>query len=363
MILLTPGPANTTRTVKEAMCVDDVCHREKVFADILASIRRDLLILAGAEKTHDVVLFTGSGTCAVDAAISSAVAESGRLLVLVNGAYGVRMARMAEIYRVPFDTLETAWHERPDPTEVERLLDRGSFTHLAMVHHETSTGILNPLESIAALCRERGVVLVADTISSFAGIPVPPADIFLASANKCLQGMPGLSFVFGRHGLLRDMADIPPRSFYTSLRLEHAAVEKSGQMRFTPAVQVALALRQALDETLAETLAARYARYRANWEALRSGLLQAGFRKLLPDEYESGLLTSFEKPTVGAYDFDRHHDLLFEAGYTIYPAMVGYEHTFRLGNIGQITTEEIDAFLQANAAVLKTMGVHAPFYS
>ena len=363
MILLTPGPANTTRTVKEAMCADDVCHREKVFADVLASIREDLLILAGAEETHDVVLFTGSGTCAVDAAISSAVPPSGRLLVLVNGSYGARMARMAEIYGVPYDIFEAKWHERHDLAEVERLLDGGSFTHLAMVHHETSTGILNPLEPVAALCRERGTVLIADTISSFAGIPVSPVDIFLASANKCLQGMPGLSFVFARRELLRDIADIPPRSFYTSLPLEHAAVEKSGQMRFTPAVQVALALRQALDETFAETLDGRFARYRANGEALRSGLLEAGFRKLLPDEHESGLLTSFLKPTVRAYDFDRHHDLLLEAGYTIYPAMVGYQHTFRLGNIGQITTEEIDAFLQANATVLGAMGVRAPFYS
>ena len=134
-------------------------------------------------------------------------------------------------------------------------------------------------------------------------------------------------------------------------------------MRFTPAVQVALALRQALDETFAETLEGRFARYRANGQALRDGMLEAGFRKLLPNEHESGLLTSFEKPTVDAYDFDRHHDLLFEAGYTIYPAMVGYEHTFRLGNIGQITTAEIGAFLKSNATVLEAMGVRAPFYS
>jgi 2-aminoethylphosphonate-pyruvate transaminase len=192
---------------------------------------------------------------------------------------------------------------------------------------------------------------------------VPPTDILLASANKCLQGMPGLAFVLVRRELLRAMADIPPRSFYTSIPLEHAAVEKSGQMRFTPAVQVALALRRALDETFTETPEGRFTRYRANWEALCGGMRAAGFQKLLPDEHESGLLTSFVKPTVAAYDFDRHHDLLFEAGYTIYPAMVGYKHTFRLGNIGQITTKEIEGFLQANARVLETLGVRAPFYS
>ncbi|MHC4339690.1 MAG: 2-aminoethylphosphonate aminotransferase, partial [Planctomycetota bacterium] len=199
-----------------------------------------------------------------------------------------------------------------------------------------------------------------------AGIPLDlrttPLGLMMASANKCLQGMPGISFVFVRRDLLRAMAQYPPRSYYTALPSEHAAVEKSGQMRFTPAVQVLYALRQAIDETFAETLEGRFARYRANWEALCRGMLKAGFEKLLPDEHESGLITSFFRPAVPQYDFDRHHDLLLEAGYTIYPAMVGYEETFRLGNIGQITTAEINGFLQANGEVLKTMGVKPPFY-
>ncbi|MHC4342032.1 MAG: aminotransferase class V-fold PLP-dependent enzyme [Planctomycetota bacterium] len=150
MILLTPGPANTTRSVKEAMVVDDICHREKAFTHLLASIRNDLLRLAGGEETHEVVLFTGSGTCAIDAAISSTVPRNGNLLICVNGSYGVRMARMAEIYGVPFKEYATTWHERIDPEVVEARLDRESFTHVAVVHHETSTGILNPLEEIAA---------------------------------------------------------------------------------------------------------------------------------------------------------------------------------------------------------------------
>lgn len=359
MILLTPGPANTTRSVKEAMVVEDICHREHVFTELLASIRRDLLRLLGAEATHDVVLFTGSGTCAVEAAVASCVPEGGRLLVLDNGSYGARMARIAETFRVPFEAMELPWDERPDPARVVDRLRGGGFTHLAMVHHETSTGLLNPLPELAESCRGLGVTLIADTISSFAGIPVPPVDVCVASANKCLQGMPGLAFLFVRRDLLPRCAR---RSFYTSVADEHATVERTGQMRFTPAVQVAYALRRALDETIEETLPVRFSRYRANWESLVRGMIGRGFRKLLRDPAESGLLTSFLKPTTPAYDFGRHHDLLYADGFTIYPAMAGFDHTFRLGNIGQITPREIEAFLAAQDRVFTRMAVRAPFY-
>ena len=265
MILLTPGPANTTQSVKEALVVDDVCHREQSFAELLDGIRRDLLRLAGGEDTHEVVLFTGSGSAAVDAAISSAVPPDGRLLLIVNGSYGVRMARMAEIYGVPFESMQIAWHERPDPAQVERRLAAdGDFSHVAMVHHETSTGVLNPLDEVAQVCQGAGATLILDAISSFAGIPLDLREtevgIMMVSANKCLQGMPGLSFVYARKELLDAMASYPPRAFYTALGLEYAAVKKSGQMRFTPASQVCFALRQALDETFEETLKGRFAR-------------------------------------------------------------------------------------------------------
>lgn len=366
MILLTPGPANTTQTVKDALVVPDVCHRESSFAALLASIRRDLLRVACGEGTHDVVLFTGSGTCAVDAAVSSVVPRTGRLLVLANGGYGLRMARIAAVTGIPHDARELPWHEPVRVADVEDALAGGAYTHLACVHHETSTGVLNPLPEIAALCRRHGVRLVLDAISSFAGIPLDlrevPVDVMTVSANKCIQGMPGISFVYASHDVLAELPSIPPRSFYTDLGAEHASARKTGQMRFTPAVQVLFALRQALDELIEETLPGRCARYRANWEALRAGMLAQGFRKLLPDEHESGLLTSYLRPTHPAYDFDRHHDRLLEAGFVIYPAKAGYEHTFRLGNIGQITTEHIAAFLHANAEVLRSMGVAPPLY-
>jgi 2-aminoethylphosphonate aminotransferase len=345
MILLTPGPANTTDAVKQAMAGPDVCHREKSFAGVVASIRADLLELAGVADTHEVVLFTGSGTCAVDAAMSAVVPPDGRLLILVNGSYGVRMTEMARVYGVPFETCETEWHTRPDPAEVAKR----DFTHVAMVHHETSTGILNPLDEIAAICAERGAPLILDAISSFAGIPVTATDVMLASSNKALQAMPGIGMAFVRKDLLGRMTQ---RSYYTSIGAEHEKVAASGQMRFTPAAQVLLSLRQALDETIAETLPGRFARYRANWEALNAGMQEQGFAKLLPDEHESGLLTSFIKPQSEGYSFDRHHDLLLDEGYVIYPAMVGYQHTFRLGNIGQITPDDIAGFLAANARVI-----------
>jgi len=188
-------------------------------------------------------------------------------------------------------------------------------------------------------------------------------DYLVSSANKCLQGMPGISFVLARKSRLEEIASYPPRSFYTNLALEAQAARNGGQMRFTPAVQVLFALRQALGELQAESLPERAARYRGNWEALWAGLKAQGFSKLLPDALESHLLTSYLAPKDPAYDFERHHDLLLKEGFVIYPAKPAYSHTFRLGNIGAIGSREIGEFLGANARVLEAMGVAVPLQS
>ncbi len=367
MILLTPGPANTTEEVKRSLCVEDTCHRERAFCALLEKIRNDLVRLAGGLGSHEAVLFTGSGTCAVEAAIGRAVPPSGRLLVLCQGDYGKRMVEMSAILGVPCESLES----RPDAAlslaALAEALATGRFTHLAIVHHETTTGLLNPLEEIAALAEEHGVALIVDAISSFGGRAIDlaetPVDLLIGSANKCLQGMPGLSFVIVRRAVLEQMDAWPARSFYTDLLGEFHAVRTTGQMRFTPAVQVAFALRRALAELEKETVEGRSARYSRNWSVLQSGMASAGFRKLLPDAIESRLLTTYRIPDHPGYAFEAHHDRLLDEGFVIYPGKPHAGPSFRLGNIGAIGESDIRAFLAANLRVLEALGVAPPLYA
>jgi 2-aminoethylphosphonate aminotransferase len=351
-ILLNPGPATTTDAVKRALVVPDICPREEEFGAVVRRIRRDLLTVADADPaTHTAVLLAGPGTAAMEAAIGSLVPADGRLLVLDNGAYGERAGRIAAALGVPAHVWRVPWTTRPEPAAWAAQLDgkNGPFTHAFWVHHETTTGLLNPFGEYGAACRARGVVSIADAMSSFAGVPLSlraePVDFLLSSANKCLQGMPGVSLVIGRRAAIAASA-ANGRTYALNLaRHERSLAE--GQFPFTPPVQVVYALARALEETLAETVAARAARYRACYEVMLAGLLALGFEPLLPRELHSGLLTAFHTPVWPGFTFARLHDFLYARDITLYPGRLPGADTFRVANLGAITPDDLRTFVAA----------------
>jgi 2-aminoethylphosphonate aminotransferase len=366
-VLLTPGPATTSERVKQAQIVPDICPREEEFGLLLNSIRRRLAQVVHGEDTHAAVLFGGSGTAAVEACISSVVPDDGKILVLINGAYGKRILDMCRIHLRPeqIAVYETAFDALPDPAEVDHILFADSaITHLALVHHETSTGILNPLEDLATISWRHDATLIVDAMSSFAGIPIDlrktPCDFLISSANKCIQGMAGAAFVIGRNELLIPPKNYRPRGLYLDLYGQHAGFESSLQMRFTPPVQVLYALDAALDEFFEETQQGRYRRYCRCWDVLLEGMAALGFALAVPDLPQSRLLTTFLEPDHPGYRFESMHDALLAEGFTIYPGKVGELASFRLANIGQIDTYDIRAFLNALEHYLAVNAIALP---
>lgn len=356
-ILLNPGPATTTDAVKRALVVPDICPREAEFGELTGVIRRDLLAVAGADPAvHTAVLIAGPGTAAMEAAIGSLVPAAGKLLVVDNGAYGERAGQIAAVLGVPCQVWRLPWTERPEPAQLAAQLDgpAGPFTHVFWVHHETTTGLLNPLAEFGAVCRARGVVSIVDTMSSFAGRALvlrdTPVDFILSSANKCLQGMPGISFVIGSRALLAARPG-PGRSYALDL-VRHEKSLAAGQFPFTPPVQVVYALAQALRETLAEGVPARAARYQACYATMLAGMERLGFQALLPRPLHSGLLTAFHTPAWPGFTFERLHDFLYARDITLYPGKLPGTDTFRVANIGQLTPADLAAYVAAVEAFL-----------
>lgn len=351
-ILLNPGPATTSDGVKAAMLVADICPREAEFAAVVSGIRRDLLAVAGADdSTHAAILLAGPGTAAMEAALGSLVPPAGRVLILDNGAYGERAAAIAAALGVPARVWRHPWTVRPTAAAFTAQLTVAGepCTHAFWVHHETTTGLLNPLEEFGAACRAHGVVSLVDAMSSFAGLPLNlatlPVDVLISSANKCLQGQPGISFVLARRAVLAASAGVA-----RSVALDLHAHERSlaaGQFPFTPPVPVVYALAAALRETLAETVAARAVRYRASYEVMLAGMMGMGFAPLLPRELHSGLLTAFLTPVWPGFSFSGLHDHLYARGITLYPGKLAGTDTFRVANLGALTPEDMRTCLAA----------------
>lgn len=349
-ILLNPGPATTTDSVKQALVVPDICPRETEFGELVQTVRRDLLTVAGADPaTQTGVLIAGPGTAAMEAAIGSLVPANGRVLILDNGAYGERAGQIAAALGVPAHVWRVPWTTRPEPAEFAAQLAgaAGPFTHAFWVHHETTTGLLNHFAPFGEACRARGVVSIVDAMSSFAGLPLTlrdtPVDFVISSANKCLQGMAGVSFVIGSRALIAASAG---RGYSLNLA-RHERSLATGQFPFTPPVQVVYALASALRETLVETVPVRAARYRACYEVMLAGMERLGFTALLPRPLHSGLLTAFHTPARPGFTFERLHDHLFAQGITLYPGKLPGTDTFRVANIGALTPADLAAFVAA----------------
>jgi 2-aminoethylphosphonate-pyruvate transaminase len=362
-ILLNPGPATTSDSVKLAQVVPDICPREKEFGALMARIGQQLVCVVHGGDEYVAVMFGGSGTAAVEACISSVVAHDKKILIVDNGAYGRRMIEIAQTYQIEVVPYAIEWGDYPDLEVIESLLrqHQGQIEHLAIVHHETTTGMLNPVEACADLAHQYGVQIIVDAMSSFAGLPInikqSQLDYLISSSNKCIQAMAGVSFVICKRTSLEQSAHIRPRSYYLNLLAQHQYFEKSQQFRFTPPVQVLYALEQALVEYFQETGEGRHRRYSESYDELIVGLARLGFQLLLPAEQRSKLLTAVIEPTHPNYSYDAMHDYLIERGFTIYPGKGASEATFRLANIGKIDKQDISAFIEALSQYLVDAGL------
>jgi 2-aminoethylphosphonate-pyruvate transaminase len=359
-VLLNPGPANTSRSVKQALVMPDLCHREPEFFEMMRDCRERLVRLAGGGDRFAAVLFTGSGTAAVEAAVCSAVPRDRGLVIVNNGVYGDRLARIARAHGIPAEVLSYDLTTPVPPADVEATLRaRPELSHVAVVHHETTTGLLNPVQDVARVAGRLGRGTLIDAMSSLFGerldVDADGVDFVMASANKCLQAVPGIAFVLGRRAALDALAGQPPRSVYLDLH-GHYVTQERDNTPFTPAVQVLHAMRQALVELEAEGVPARIARYAENARVLRRGMAGLGFEILVPESARSNILTTFRLRPGLAYD--PLHDAMKRRGYVIYAGQGDIRtYAFRVSNMGTLTPRDMEAVVDAFRASLAELSV------
>ena len=360
-VLLTPGPL-TTRPETRAAMGRDWGSRDAAFIALTARVRKRLLALGNAGEAFTCVPLQGSGTFAVEAQLGTLVPREGRLLILVGGAYGRRMVEMCHRMGRTHGVLET--DEAVPPTAAAlaaRLAAEPAITDVALVHCETTTGILNPLAALAAVVNEGGRRLHVDAMSSFGGIPIDlarlPLTSLAASANKCLEGAPGIGFVIARTDHLAGCGD-NAHALSLDLHAQWAGLEANGQWRFTPPTHILAALDAALDALDGEGgVAGRFARYWENCRTLVEGMRGLGFETLLDDDVQAPIIVTFCAPTDPAWEFQTFYDLLAARGFVIYPGKLAAAESFRVGCIGAFRADTMARFIDAAAAVLREMGV------
>lgn len=361
--LFTPGPLTTSRTIKAAQ-LHDLGSRDENFIATVKAIRERLLALAGQpDDTHYTAIpMQGSGTFGVESVISTAIPHDGKLLNIINGAYGRRIQQMTDIHNIATCTLTYPENTQPDPAEIAATLsDNPDITHVAVVHCETTTGILNPLAEIAAVVRQHGRKLIVDAMSSFGAIPIDVADLGIAylvsSANKCIEGLPGFSFVIAEIAALEQTAG-STRSLSLDLHDQWRVLQKTGQFRYTPAVQSMLAFHQALIELEQEGgLTGRAKRYQENHRVLNNGLQALGLKPYLDPAVQSIIITTYHYPDHPAFNFHTFYEKLSQRGYVIYPGKLTEANCFRVGNIGRLYPEQMEELTLAVQTVLGEMGV------
>ena len=362
-VLLNPGPATTTDSVKLAQVVPDICPREKEFAGLMKDLRSGLCKVAHApEPEYTAVLFCGSGTLNIDVCVNSLVPEGKKILVVNNGAYNSRAVEVCQMYHIPHIDLKSSVFEQPDLAAVEKALNENPDVAVVYCcHHETGTGVLNPIREIGALAHRHGAIFISDTTSSLGMIPVDVVkdniDFCMTSAQKGLMAMAGLSFIIGRRDLIEASKDYPTRSYYCNLYMQYACFEKTGEMHFTPPVQTIYAAIQALKEYFEVGEEAKFARHRRVYEAIRKGVEELGFETVIDPKIESGLVVSVKYPDDPRWSFDKIHDYCYERGFTIYPGKISTADTFRLCALGTIDTPDIEAFFKVLADGLAQMGI------
>ncbi len=360
-LLLTPGPATISARVKRAMLHDYASGDPRVI-EAIGFTRRYLLNLCNGVGSHTVVPFLGSGTSGVEATIGTFLPENGKLLIHTNGVYGDRIVEIARHMRVNYASFRTAPYTPPTPEQFDQALAADpAITHVMVVHCETSTGILNPIEAIAAVCKRRGKGLLIDAVASFGAFALDAKrlayDAVVCSANKGLQAPPGLAFVIAKRAALEESKG-NARSLTMDLWDQHQHMERTGMFRFTPPVHLLLAMGEALREHQEEGgIEARQARFRASWKRLVDGMRQMGFRTLLEDSVASPIVATFHDPEDPNYSFQKLYDGMRRRGFVIFPGRLAAANTFRIACIGIVTEAEIGRALDALAETMQEMGV------
>lgn len=365
-ILLNPGPATTTDTVKMAQVVPDICPREKEFSELMKTLREDFVkIVHGSLDKYTSILFCGSGTINIDICINSLIPEGKKVLVVNNGAYSTRAVEICQYYGLPYIDLQFPVDQLPDLKIIEKTLKEN--TDIALVHathHETGTGILNPIREIGSLAHAYGTIFTVDTTSTYAMRPIhieeDNIDFCMASAQKGLMAFTGLSFIIGNRAIIEESKNFPTRSYYCNLYLQYKFFEKTGEMHFTPPVQTIYATIQALQEYWAEGEIAKWARHTRVFEAIHKGLNELGFKNIIKKEWQSGLVVSVIYPDDANWDFMKVHDYCYDRGFTIYPGKIADSNTFRLCALGAIDEDDITLFFEVFKDALNYYNISIP---
>ncbi len=362
--LFTPGPLTTSRTVKQAM-LRDLGSRDTEFIDTIRRVRERLLAAAGVsqDKGYESVLMQGSGTFTVESVICSTISPKGKLLAIVNGAYGDRIISIAERHGIDTVVVCSLENELPNLDEVEQTLSADpSIEMVVVVHCETTSGIINPIEEIGLLANRFGKRYFVDSMSAFGAVPFDfeacKIDYLVSSANKCIEGVPGFGFCICRREAL-ESTEGWARTLSLDLLAQWRGLENNGQFRFTPPTHTILAFDQALTELEAEGgVRGREKRYRSNYKTLVQGMREMGFVEFVPEDLQGIIITSFRYPEDNAFDFVNFYERLSENGFVIYPGKVTGADCFRIGNIGRIFPSDVKALLHSVRDTLNEMGVN-----
>ena len=351
-LLLTPGPLSTTHRVKQQM-LRDWCTWDKDYNQIVQQIRNQLVNLATDQPGYTATLMQGSGTFSVEATIGSVIPASGKLVVLVNGEYGRRIAQIANKLGISTLVIDSGELAAVDPQALAKVLQEDAqITHVAMVHCETTTGMLNPLKAIGEIAQEYDKVYIVDAMSSFGGMVIDMAelhiDFLISSANKCIQGVPGFGFILAKHSSMNSIAGLS-RSVSLDLYDQLRCMEDNlGKWRFTSPTHVVRAFAEALKELDGEGgVVARQQRYGENQRTLVDGMQRLGFEPLLDAQLQSSIITSFHNPQHPNYNFNTFYEVLKGKGFVIYPGKVSQADCFRIGTIGDVWPSDIDRFIEA----------------
>ncbi len=356
MVLLNPGPVCTSERVRNSLLKGDMCHRESEFSTILGNTRKKILQAFAPNGDYTTAIITGSGTASLEAGICSSVGEGKKILIINNGVYGERISRIASAYKFNIVELKYDWCERPDTKEIEDTISKDQDIEVvAMVHHETTTGLINPIHNVGAITKKYGRTFFLDSISGLGGEEIDlvndNVDICICTANKCIQGLPGLSFVLLKQKEVKRMRDIPPRSLYFNVISQLDEQENKGECPFTPSVHTFYAFEEALDELLEEGVEGRLDRYKKASSYLRKESKRLGLKLLLPEEFLSNTITALYLPENMTYA--HLHDSLKERGFIIYAGQGELNKTiFRIANMGELTMEDLEALINNLREVL-----------
>lgn len=360
-VLLNPGPSTTSDSVKYAQVVADICPRELEFGNLMEEVAEGLTEVCADPKEYVSIMFGCSGTGADEAMVSSCVPPDGKLLVVDNGSYGARLAKIASVYNIDMDVFKSSTYEPIDLAALEKQMKSKKYTTFAIVYHETTTGLMNDLSVICPMAKKYGMTTICDIVSAYGGMPIDLGslgiDFATSTSNKHIGGMAGVGFVVCKKSELLKQKDWPMRNYYLNLYDQYKYFLETKQTRFTPPVQTFYALRQAIIETKVETVEKRFERFTACWEILVKALDEIGLKMLVDRKYQSHFITAILIPETPKYSFNALHDYAKSFGFTIYPGKLGNIDTFRIANMGDIKPEEMTHFTCVLRDYMYSIGV------